>query len=199
LKQDLWLLKLDSGEENTYYIYTLPSSQEVMHMQNTEHAFVHEVLSHRPKGFKAKVNREIKGILGGKLISVLVDDEKGKFFNEDFVFVDRLDKIRLTLQGDDEVFAWLSALAQKPKATIMGLKGFEIVAAIIAIVITLAICAIVLVSLFTRSGPTAIDIPDVLSAALTTILGFYFGSRAGKASESEVEKTDLEVARTAKP
>lgn len=167
--------------------------------KNHEHDIVHEVLTHRTKGFKGKVDREIAGVLGGKLYSVIVDDDKGKFFAEDFVFVDRFGKIRTYFSGYDEVFTWLSALAQRPKASFLGLKGFEIVAAVIAVVITLAICAIVLVSLFTRSGPTAIDIPDVLSAALTTILGFYFGSRAGKASESEVESTDQEISQPIKP
>ena len=56
---------------------------------------------------------------------------------------------------------------------------FETVAAIIAMVITVTICAIVVISLQTGSS---IDIPDILSNALTTILGFYFGSQGQQRS-----------------
>jgi len=47
------------------------------------------------------------------------------------------------------------------------------VAAVIAVIITLTICYIVL----TRVEP---KIPEVLSGALTTIIGFFFGSKVGR-------------------
>ena len=66
-----------------------------------------------------------------------------------------------------------SGFASRPALT------FETVAATIAMVITVTICAIVVISLQTGSS---IDIPDILSNALTIILGFYFGSQVQQRS-----------------
>ena len=78
------------------------------------------------------------------------------------------------LWGGEDAVKYFSAL--KPPGLIESIARYAFslagVAAIIALLITVTICYLVL------SGKT--DVPGILANALTTILGFFFGSEVAK-------------------
>jgi hypothetical protein len=91
----------------------------------------------------------------------------------------------------DELALWIGQHQSRAprRGTSSFLADFRVVSAIIAIGITITICAIVLGNNFVLQG-SSYDVPDILANALTTILGFYFGSQVARSREAEAVATD---------
>jgi hypothetical protein len=138
-----------------------------------------------PAGTELTISRTIPGFLDGEL--VVVDITRGdQKVDENFYYVSRYPSERRSFISMDELALWIGQHQSPPPRKGAGsfLTDFRVVSAIIAIVITFTICAIVLGNNFVLTG-SSFDVPDILSNALTTILGFYFGSQVARSREAE--------------
>ncbi len=137
-------------------------------------------------GTEFRLSRTIPGFLEGELVVVdIMQDSKA--IGENYYYDSDSPAESRSFKSMDELVLWLGQ--RKPDGQRVGgafsaLSRFEVVSAVIAILITLAICFIILSNVIYhgKSGQLQIEIPDILSNALTIILGFYFGSQVGKSS-----------------
>jgi hypothetical protein len=116
---------------------------------------------------------------------VVVEITRGEDkIGENFYYASRNRSERRSFTSMDKLALWIgqhqSSLPRKGVASF--LEDFRVVSALIAIVITLTICSIVLGGNFVTGS--SFDVPDILANALTTILGFYFGSQVAKSRDA---------------
>jgi hypothetical protein len=133
------------------------------------------------------ISRTIPGFLSGELIVVDVSRGEEKI-GESFYYAARYRGDRRSFTSMDELALWMGqqeSLTRRHGRWSSCLSDFRIVSAIIAILITLTIVTVVLVSI--SRGSSTSDIPDILANALTTILGFYFGSQVAKTRSAEAK------------
>jgi hypothetical protein len=113
----------------------------------------------------------VRGIVpeffGGSVVLVNYKTDRDRD-GRDIVFLNRH---REDLYTSTEAFVRAFAGRQRPSYLFL-----EIVSGAIAILVTLTICYLVI------RQPSG-QVPEVLSAALTMILGFYFGSQVAKRTE----------------
>lgn len=120
----------------------------------------------------------VRGFAGGDLVVVLVDyppdedDEDGEGSDNDY-YVHIRESVPYVYEYVEDLAR--GAAAYKPPILPLLLRSGG-VPGIIAILITLTICWLAV----RQDGPP--QIPEVLSAALTAILGFYFGQVASRQS-----------------
>lgn len=99
-------------------------------------------------------------------------------------------QVEETYTSVDELARWVDTQSRARSTNRPTIWRFVTVPAIIALVITFTICAIVLVNLF--SNRDGFSIPEILSNALTIILGFYFGSEVQRRTEHSKESAEGE-------
>jgi hypothetical protein len=137
-----------------------------------------------PPDTEFRISRTIPGFLDGDLVVVELD-RGGQRLGENFYYAARFPDERRSFASMDELALWIGQRQAGPRSGRLSfLTDFRVVSAMIAIVITLTICSIILAGVIS-SRPDRIAIPDILSNALTTILGFYFGSQVARTRAAE--------------
>jgi hypothetical protein len=140
-----------------------------------------EALKRRnPPGTELTVSRRIPGFLDGDLVVADVI-RNGEKIDENFYYSNRSNDAALerSFTSMDELALWIGQQgAYRPDRRTSLLMDFRIVSAVIAIFITITLCIVIGYNqIWMQTSP---DVPDVLSNALTTILGFYFGSQVAR-------------------
>jgi hypothetical protein len=128
------------------------------------------------------ISRTIPKFFSGELVVADVT-MNGAPLGENYVYISG-GQIGETFLSMDDAFAWAGSRSARET-----FQNVAIISGIIALMITVTICIIVVVPLITGGAKGAdIHVPEILSNALTIILGFYFGSQvaASKKPASEL-------------
>ncbi|MCR8561602.1 hypothetical protein KXD93_28365 [Mucilaginibacter sp. BJC16-A38] len=142
----------------------------------TNEQIIESVKSRQNNGREFSILRRIPNFLGGELIVIEVIKSE-QLIGENYVFVGFDKTIKKTFLSMDELAIWINN-NRKPQKD----KGFlssDYIPAIIAILITITICGYIFMKLYEKTNQE-IKVPEILANALTTILGFYFGSQINK-------------------
>ena len=135
---------------------------------------------------EVRISRTIPGFLNGELIVVDVyrNDQK---IGENFYYSAHYPEDRRSFTSMDELALWMGQheLSSRRSGPLSVLSDFRIVSGLIAILITLTIITLIIVAVIRG---WAIEVPDILSNALTIILGFYFGSQVAKTKGADEKK-----------
>ena len=150
----------------------------------SEETIINAVRTRHPRDRTFKISRTIPNFLGGEL--ALVDVVKdNQVIGENYVYAGTFFRPTLGFLSLDELANWVTKDVRndiRPRSNSTSifsrLASIDIVPSIIAIIVTITICSIVFFNIYIQSS--SIEIPDILSNALTMILGFYFGSQAHK-------------------
>lgn len=134
--------------------------------KTAEEKVIEAIQQRHPKERDCSISRVIPDFLNGKLYVVDVLD--GDRRSENFVYF--MNDVQASFLTMDELANWVSHRGSA--------VTFEGITATIAILIVLLIGAVVIVGLMNPA--TKIEVPEILGHALTTILGFYFGSQVKK-------------------
>jgi hypothetical protein len=142
-------------------------------------------------GTEVRLSRTIPGFLDGALVVADIMQD-GKQIAENYYYDSRFFTQSRSFTSMDELVLWIGQqrpeVLSSPGGSFSWLSRFEVVSALIAMLITLTICTIVLLGFF-RTGEVALRVPDILSNALTVILGFYFGSQVSRARQSATSES----------
>jgi len=137
-------------------------------------------------GTELRLSRTIPGFLDGALVVADIMQD-GKQIAENYYYDSRFFNQSRSFTSMDELVLWIGQQRPEVLSSAGGmfswLSRFEVVSALIAMLITLTICTIVLLG-FLRTGEVALRVPDILSNGLTVILGFYFGSQVSRARQA---------------
>jgi hypothetical protein len=117
------------------------------------------------------VRAKVKKFLDGTLFFVNYKSNNNAKDYQVYVYL-RDDDDAMTLKSSEEL-AKMMSVHRPESATYKVLKELFSVAGIIAILVTITICVLIIYN-------KGLEPPEILSAALTSILGFYFGSQVTK-------------------
>jgi len=138
--------------------------------EKTEEKIINEVMKRHEEGAEFKVTSVIPEFRDGELAIVSFSTPLG--LQETFIYIDG-DDTEVYTRTEELVRA---AILKRNRSSLMQDFGLDKVldiggiAGFIAIIIALTICGSFI------QNPSQ-EVPDVLSNALTVILGFYFGSK----------------------
>lgn len=126
---------------------------------------------HSP-GKTLSISRTIPNFMNGELI--VIDVSKGaENLESSYVYVND-EGIAAAFINADEMSIWVSSRIKN-----LSFTNFYFISGSIAFAITITICALALFQ---------IKPPDILGHALTTILGFYFGTQISQQKTKPTEK-----------
>ena len=151
-------------------------------MDNSEEA-LNEIKKRNPSNREVKISRTIPSFLDGELfVANLTTQDSKELIGENYYYKSQFNRDSRSFTSMDELALWISQVHNNSNRPVFlkrsPLGNFKMVSALIAILITITICVIVLVPFF-GDVERAAAVPDILSNALTVILGFYFGSQVG--------------------
>ena len=140
-----------------------------------------------PPNTEFRISRTIPGFLDGELVVIELSRDTQNL-GENFYYAARYPPDNRSFTSMDELALWIGQRqGDTPRiGRLSFLTDFRVVSALIAIVILFTICVIILSGLFSYGGDR--KIPDILSNALTTILGFYFGSQVARSRGADSER-----------
>ncbi len=158
-----------------------------------EQAVIEAIRRRHPRDRAFAIARTIPGVKDGH-VAVIDVIQNGQKVAENYAFIDNFSRVQSTFLSIDDLLEWSaqqsrpSDVVPAPESIFIRLFNTVNAAATIAILITLTICVSVYIDV---ARNTRVEIPEVLSNALATILGFYFGSRVQKLeSERQTGQSD---------
>jgi hypothetical protein len=130
----------------------------------------------------AFIRAELNNAFGGSLYTVTYTNGKDGRTYDNFVFFEKNSPHHFF--NPNELTRFLSSRSPKNQIINLMREVFTVggAPAVIAIVITGTICYL---AISPNNQPT----PDILGHALTTILGFYFGSKVSREKDSSKDKS----------
>lgn len=172
-----------------------------------------EIENRNPPGTKLRFSRTIPNFINGTLYIYEIMNDDGVAISENYYYdPSPAHEQGRSFTSMDELALWLNQnreIKLEPqhiyrRRSLSSIFTVQTISAIIAILITTTISFILITNLrhqqFIKeqafknndgtylelaNDNTLIDIPDILSNALTVILGFYFGSEVGKRQETK--------------